>query len=109
MWRRVFLHLYFVVLLCQSVTYISGNPLRNDKIEKQQELVGKIVDLIKREQIRMNLIEEDKGDFFQQNQNFWLPGVAAAAALETAFFLLLLSFTLVKSMYCNRAIDGRGF
>jgi len=42
------------------VTYISGNPLRNDKIEKQQELVGKIVDLIKREQIRMNLIEEDK-------------------------------------------------
>ena len=70
MWRRVFLHLYFVVLLCQSVTYISGNPLRNDKIEKQQELVGKIVDLIKREQIRMNLIEEDKGDFFQQNQNF---------------------------------------
>ena len=104
MWRRVFLHLYFVVLLCQSVTYISGNPLRNDKIEKQQELVGKIVDLIKREQIRMNLIEEDKGDFFQQNQNF----LAARHSSCSSSRNFLLSPPL-KSMYRKHAIDGRGF
>ena len=28
-------------------------------MDKKQELVGKIINLIKREQIRMNLIEED--------------------------------------------------
>ena len=95
MWRRVFLHLYFVVLLCQSVTYISGNPLRNDKIEKQQELVGKIVDLIKREQIRMNLIEEDKGDFFQQFQNFLAARHSNSGSSRN---FLLLSFTSDNSM-----------
>ena len=32
----------------------------HEEVDKTQELVGKIVDLIKREQIRMNLIEEDE-------------------------------------------------
>ena len=56
------LHFYFVVLLlvCSLVCAKPAPALfRDEKIEKQQELVGKIVDLIKREQIRMNLIEDD--------------------------------------------------
>jgi len=55
------LHFYFVALsLCSFVCAKPAPALfRDEKIEKQQELVGKIVDLIKREQIRMNLIEDD--------------------------------------------------
>ena len=55
------LHFYFVVLLLCSFVCAKPAPalFRDEKIEKQQELVGKIVDLIKREQIRMNLIEDD--------------------------------------------------
>ena len=55
------LHFYFVVLLLCSCVCAKPAPalFRDEKIEKQQELVGKIVDLIKREQIRMNLIEDD--------------------------------------------------
>jgi len=55
------LQLYFVVLLLCSFVCAKPAPalFRDEKIEKQQELVGKIVDLIKREQIRMNLIEDD--------------------------------------------------
>lgn len=55
------LHFYFVALLLCSFVCAKPAPalFRDEKIEKQQELVGKIVDLIKREQIRMNLIEDD--------------------------------------------------
>lgn len=55
------LQFYFVVLLLCSFVCAKPAPalFRDEKIEKQQELVGKIVDLIKREQIRMNLIEDD--------------------------------------------------
>ena len=55
------LHFYFVVLFLCSFVCAKPAPalFRDEKIEKQQELVGKIVDLIKREQIRMNLIEDD--------------------------------------------------
>merc|ERR1712223_1157205 len=39
----------------------------HEEIDKTQELVGKIVDLIKREQIRMNLIEEDQTEILNES------------------------------------------
>ena len=55
--RQFFLHLlYFTIFCLPSLTL--ARPY-HEEVDKTQELVGKIVDLIKREQIRMNLIEDE--------------------------------------------------
>lgn len=44
------------VLVLALFLLVNGQPVREDK---KQVLVGKIIDLIKREQLRINLIEEE--------------------------------------------------
>ena len=55
------------MILSTSLPYLILARPYHEEIDKTQELVGKIVDLIKREQIRMNLIEEDQTEILNES------------------------------------------
>ena len=61
------LHLLYFMILSTSLPYLILARPYHEEIDKTQELVGKIVDLIKREQIRMNLIEEDQTEILNES------------------------------------------